>query len=1649
LDDGSTELKKTELKSQWVQELPLQAMLPERGGESAAASTMEATASLESAVQSPCDFDQVVRRMKQQARERKRPCVEDVLSAVRREREAYKAAGGGFEKAGELDATSTPSCSSTCPCPSALPGTSGASVKNSAEGSSSATAEHAGHASVHKGPNGEGKVLKGAHGYYATEQRSCSQGSSTMASTCTAASSRAGSSSGMSAAPASTSGQSGLCGQGDLGRSSTGCHVDHGLGSGCHDPELQAHASLKSMPWQKLNHIEEGSFWAKATAEDDGIEVSSETMHKLFSNVDDTKHRSSAEWNLQDDIGSGFALSECSSVFGGDSNADKATIVDVQWPSSLVDRMQAQVALGTLSGSAAGPIGDDGGKRGMIRVSPEEGSYAREIIDPYRSGYGAAISSHEGEMASKSAFFAGSPFGIEGGGPACALSATHEKDGKEFMGGRSTPAHVQDAAWTGLSGSTHRPGLAGEGINAVATSDVTGSSAHRFGRRGRVGRDEMEGDSAPASEITSGSDDEDALPGSLELNGDLARGSLVSFDQVLGNVGSEFRRGCSPVDEETIRTFGGPHTAGAGFASPERRGECQPSLSLSQTLGQAWQASTTAGPLELPLGDQPLQPASQADASNGRNVGGTHRADTKHSSMGSAHQGRQGGAGPLSDGSACGTPTASPAGSTRRHSRAGSSSELSPESVGGVRSSDRPRQRLGSGSGRRTGGQRPQSARAAEDETELAGQKLEKAFQCLAAEGRVRVGTDRSGSVGDGRRHQSASKLWPDSVLSDEHCSPSTPCSSDRMARRSMSRASTSPALEIGTSKMALGGDGHSVEGMVLESSELRDRALTFGELHAAGFGPGGTFPATWTLQQAASSSRVPLDSSAPSHNLLPEIHFGATGTTWPNESVQGVHDLNDPPSRDGSPCASPSHQARLPGSKRGSKSSDMFDGGHGDDYATDTHGGMSPRGSLDAGCTSSGHQEEPSSPRLGGHRSSLDMQEAYSDGLGLEDADMSMTSSPSQVTVKLRACLARFPPMQREEVLSQLIEIDKQLNAGNSPSAPAAPAGLPGKATNGLSLLAMMPPPRSLVLTKAQRSKSWGGGRDSSSDGSGEDEEGNSKHKTRRKGPKGSGDESSGADVKGGSSKPPAESTAAPPPPKVKGAPPPIKGKGKDKEGKGKGKGAPPPPAKGAGKAKGKGKADKKAVEQAKSKHELAKLKPLGWQKLNHVEEGTLWAIDDLDDIEVSMAAIEQLFAWGASGAKKSASVGAEEQKEVSLTTPQRVMSISIGLHSLRHHSMAKVRAAIWALSEEVLTQEATHILLVCDPKTHQPTVLPNKDEIEAAKEYLKSGQPQEVLDDASKFIVAVHDIPFLFDRLLLVSFRTTFASSAQSIQQQLNSVASALSEVRDSRRFASMMKLILKTGNLLNQGTARGEARGFRLSALSQLQQMKQVEGSTEPGNPSSLTLIDHLIDLIAEQKPDLLHLADDMPNVPFATRVELDDVKKNINQLRSDLARISRSAATAAGASSAEAAPQQEHVDTFSTAASLFVQQATTEIDALDAALEDVVRTYAEVAEFFGEKTQKASDLLPMHEWVGYVQRFLTDFERAVAAHLDRLERARRKSRRTATRRTLTAARLSRSTLKMDSMLSDKSAGVEGTVRTPTGAFQDAIGGLEGRA
>ncbi|CAK0872790.1 unnamed protein product, partial [Prorocentrum cordatum] len=144
-------------------------------------------------------------------------------------------------------------------------------------------------------------------------------------------------------------------------------------------------------------------------------------------------------------------------------------------------------------------------------------------------------------------------------------------------------------------------------------------------------------------------------------------------------------------------------------------------------------------------------------------------------------------------------------------------------------------------------------------------------------------------------------------------------------------------------------------------------------------------------------------------------------------------------------------------------------------------------------------------------------------------------------------------------------------------------------------------------------------------------------------------------------------------------------------------------------------------------------------------------------------------------------------------------------------------------------------------------------------------------------------------------------------------------------------------------------------------------------------------------------------DLSAVPAATRVELDDVGKDIQGLKDSLMRIARSAKLSASGSpvastrSGSEGAAGDVEDVFHTLAPDTVKAAEERLAGIDRAVTEVNQAYAELATWYGEKRGNKSGDLATHEWLGYIDIFLQDLQRSEAARKVHMEKVQRQARR----------------------------------------------------
>lgn len=100
--------------------------------------------------------------------------------------------------------------------------------------------------------------------------------------------------------------------------------------------------------------------------------------------------------------------------------------------------------------------------------------------------------------------------------------------------------------------------------------------------------------------------------------------------------------------------------------------------------------------------------------------------------------------------------------------------------------------------------------------------------------------------------------------------------------------------------------------------------------------------------------------------------------------------------------------------------------------------------------------------------------------------------------------------------------------------------------------------------------------------------------------------------------------------------------------------------------------------------------------------------------------------------------------------------------------------------------------------------------------------------LADAESFLYHILKVvPSAFTRFNAMLFRTNYDPDILYLKESLQALELGCKELRTGGLFLKLLEAILKAGNRMNAGTARGNAQGFNLSALRKLSDVKSSDG------------------------------------------------------------------------------------------------------------------------------------------------------------------------------------------------------------------------------
>ncbi|CAI9107240.1 OLC1v1006556C2 [Oldenlandia corymbosa var. corymbosa] len=367
--------------------------------------------------------------------------------------------------------------------------------------------------------------------------------------------------------------------------------------------------------------------------------------------------------------------------------------------------------------------------------------------------------------------------------------------------------------------------------------------------------------------------------------------------------------------------------------------------------------------------------------------------------------------------------------------------------------------------------------------------------------------------------------------------------------------------------------------------------------------------------------------------------------------------------------------------------------------------------------------------------------------------------------------------------------------------------------------------------------------------------------------------------------------------------------------------------------------------------------LKPLHWDKVRASSDREMvWDQLQSSSFKLNEEMIETLFLKIPPPAPKETirkPVLPSTTQENRVLDPKKSQNIAISLRAL-NVTVDEVCEALIEGNVDTLGTELLESLL---------KMAPTKEEERKLKEY-KDDSPFK-LGPAEKFLKAVLDIPFAFKRVDAMLYVANFESEIDYLRKSFDTLEAACEELRSSRMFLKLLEAVLKTGNRMNVGTNRGDARAFKLDTLLKLVDVKGTDGKTtllhfvvqeiirSEGARLSNQNQGYMVDDVKCRKLGLQvvsGLSSELANVKKAAAMESEVLHGEVLKLASGIGKI------AEVVRSIEAGSEESSSDKFCETTWSFLKMAEEEIIRIQAQESVALTLVKEITEYFHGNSAK---------------------------------------------------------------------------------------------
>uniref|UniRef100_A0A8C3K857 Dishevelled associated activator of morphogenesis 1 n=1 Tax=Calidris pygmaea TaxID=425635 RepID=A0A8C3K857_9CHAR len=384
-----------------------------------------------------------------------------------------------------------------------------------------------------------------------------------------------------------------------------------------------------------------------------------------------------------------------------------------------------------------------------------------------------------------------------------------------------------------------------------------------------------------------------------------------------------------------------------------------------------------------------------------------------------------------------------------------------------------------------------------------------------------------------------------------------------------------------------------------------------------------------------------------------------------------------------------------------------------------------------------------------------------------------------------------------------------------------------------------------------------------------------------------------------------------------------------------------------------------KKSIPQPKNA-----LKSFNWSKLPENKlAGTVWTdiddtkvfkILDLEDLERTFSAYQRHYSFLHHHPAREAGSRFEDAiddtlssrhkvKELSVIDGRRAQNCNILLSRLKLSNDEIKRAILTMDEQEDLPKDMLEQLL---------KFVPEKGDIDLLEEHKHE---LDRMAKADRFLFEMSRINHYQQRLQSLYFKKKFAERVAEVKPKVEAIRAGSKAVLQSSSLQQLLEVVLAFGNYMNKGQ-RGNAFGFKISSLNKI-------ADTKSSIDKNITLLHYLITVVEKKYPKVLHLHEELRDIPQAAKVNMTELEKEINTLRSGLRAVETEL-------DFQKSQVQQTGDKFVAVVSQFITLASFSFSDVEDLLTEAKELFSKAVKHFGEDTDK----MQPDEFFGIFDQFL---------------------------------------------------------------------------